>query len=263
MKQGLGGQAVAQAIDQRQREQNQHAQRAAQAAYAQQQAQFAAQQGMARPQTPGNMNMMMGGGMSPSFGPQGQPRPQTPGSRMMGGGAPPYGPQGPQGQPRPQTPGNMMMGGGAPPYGPQGQPRPQTPGTRGMMMDGGAPSAYAPSMAGMNSRSMSPGPNMMMSPPGRYGHGPPHPRSQMGPHAGPYGGGSPGQGGWNAGNMPPRQGPQSPMMPSPNMGFGMQGGRPQSPAYQLPPQNQYAPPGTPGGPRPGTPGRMQYHGQAF
>ncbi|KAK3299041.1 uncharacterized protein B0H64DRAFT_371441 [Chaetomium fimeti] len=278
MKQGLGGQAVAHAIDQRQRE-NQQAQRAAQAAYAQQQAQFAAQQGLARPQTPGSMNMMMGGPMSPSFNPQGQPRPQTPGSRMMGGGAPPYGPQGPQ------TPGSRMMGGGGPPYGPQGQPRPRTPGTRGMMMDGGAPSPYAPSMGGMNNRSMSPGPNMMsprpnmmspgpnmmspgpnmMSPPGRYGQGPPHPRSQMSPPPGPYGGGPPGQGGWNGGNMPPpRQGPQGPMMSPPNMGFGMQGGRPQSPA--LPPQNQYAPPGTPGGPRPGTPGtpgRMQYHGQAF
>ncbi|EAQ90867.1 hypothetical protein CHGG_02802 [Chaetomium globosum CBS 148.51] len=253
MKQGFGGHAVAQAIDQRHREQS-HAQRAAQAAYAQQQAQFAAQQGLARPQTPGNMNMMMGGPMSPSYGPQGQPRPQTPGS-MMGG---PMSPYGPQGQPRPQTPGSMMMGGGM-------QPRPQTPGTRNMMMDGGAPSPYGPNMAGMNTRNMSPGPNMM-SPPGRYGQGPPQQRPPMGPHGASYGGGSPGQGGWHGGNMPPRQGPQGPMMPSPNMGFGMQGGRPQSPAYQLPPQNQYAPPGTPGGPRPGTPGtpgRMQYHGQAF
>ncbi|KAL1870518.1 hypothetical protein VTK73DRAFT_2626 [Phialemonium thermophilum] len=44
MMQGIGGQAVAQAIDQRQREQQFQAQRAAQIAYAQQQAQFAAQQ---------------------------------------------------------------------------------------------------------------------------------------------------------------------------------------------------------------------------
>ncbi|KAK0737631.1 hypothetical protein B0T21DRAFT_411068 [Apiosordaria backusii] len=43
MRQGIGGQAVAQAIDQRHREQHQQAQRAAQAAFAQQQAHFAAQ----------------------------------------------------------------------------------------------------------------------------------------------------------------------------------------------------------------------------
>ena len=58
MRQGIGGQAVAQAIDQRQREQNQQAQRAAQAAYAQQQAQLASQQGHVGP--PG----MMGPGMN-------------------------------------------------------------------------------------------------------------------------------------------------------------------------------------------------------
>ncbi|KAK4201268.1 hypothetical protein QBC40DRAFT_306072 [Triangularia verruculosa] len=43
MRQGIGGQAVAQAIDQRHREQHQQAQRAAQAAFAQQQAHFAVQ----------------------------------------------------------------------------------------------------------------------------------------------------------------------------------------------------------------------------
>ncbi|KAK4042088.1 hypothetical protein C8A01DRAFT_44861 [Parachaetomium inaequale] len=254
MRQGIGGQAVAQAIDQRHREQNQQAQRATQAAYAQQQAQFAAQQAQVRPQTPGGMSMMMGGGMPPSYGPQGQARPQTPGAMGM-----------------------MMDGGGfSPSYGPQGQARPQTPGAMSRMMDG-APSGYAPSMAGMNPRSMNPGPNMMSPPGGRFAQGPPQPRPQMmSPHAGSYGGGvgAPGSPGprWNMGNMPPRQGPpQGPVMPSPSMGmgmgFGMQqgGGHPQSPAYQLPPpQGQYAPPGTPGGPRPGTPGRMQqYHGQAF
>ncbi|KAL2172428.1 hypothetical protein VTG60DRAFT_5703 [Thermothelomyces hinnuleus] len=217
MKQGISGQAVAQAIDQRQREQNQQAQRAAQVAYAQQQAQFAAQQMPIRPQTPGARGMMMGGG----------------------------------------TPA---------PYGPQGPARPQTPGARGMMMDGGAPMPFSPPMGGMNSRSMSPGPGMM-SPPRRFGPAPPQPPSHMMPHAAPYGGGAPTGPGWNMGNAPHRQGPQGhhgPMMPSPGMGFAMQqGGRPQSPGFQLPPQGQYARPGTPGGPRPGTPGRMQYHGQAF
>ncbi|VBB72849.1 Putative protein of unknown function [Podospora comata] len=53
MRQGIGGQAVAHAIDQRNREQHQQAQRAAQAAFAQQQAHFAAQyQGSPRPQFP-------------------------------------------------------------------------------------------------------------------------------------------------------------------------------------------------------------------
>jgi CCR4-NOT transcriptional complex subunit CAF120 len=191
------------------------------------------------------------------------------GMGMMGSGGP--SPYGPPIQPRPQTPGNMgmRMDGGAPsPYNLPPQARPQTPGGMGMM-GGGAPTAYAPSMAGMNNRSMSPGPGLMS--PARFGQGPP-PRPQMMPHANSYGNGAPvpqgfpqgfPQGnGWNMGNMPQRPGP--PPMPSPGMGFGMQGGRPQSPAYQLPPQGQYAPPpGTPGGPRPGTPGRMQFQGQAF
>ena len=270
MRQGIGGQAVAQAIDQRHREQNRQAQRAAQAAYAQQQAQFAPQQ--ARPQTPGSMGILMDGGAPSPYGPPVQAHPQTPG--QMG----------------------MMRGGAPSPYGPPTQARPQTPGQMGMM-GGGAPSAYAPSMAGMNVRSRSPGPGMMgpgphmmspssgmmspgplmnpgpgmMSPPGprmmspgpgmispgQYGQGPPQPRPQMGP-PGP---------GWNTGNVQQRQ---EPMMPPPNMGYGMQQGmHPQSPAYQMaPPQGQFAPPVTPGGPRPGTPGtpgRMQYQnqGQAF
>jgi CCR4-NOT transcriptional complex subunit CAF120 len=227
MRQGIGGQAVAQAIDQRHREQNQQAQRAAQAAYAQQQAQFAAaqQQAQVRPQTPGGMGMMMGGAPSP------------------------YGAPGQQ------------------------QPRPQTPGAMNMLLDGSAaPSVYAaPSMmGGMNPRSMSPGPGMHFA-----AQGPPQqPRPQMMPHSASYGGAPPpGAGGWNMGGpggMPLRQGhgPGGPMVPpSPSMGMGMGfggGGRPQSPAFQLPPQGQYAPPGTPSGPRPGTPGRMmQFHGQAF
>ncbi|AEO65711.1 uncharacterized protein THITE_2112987 [Thermothielavioides terrestris NRRL 8126] len=208
MKQGIGGQAVAQAIDQRQREQNQQAQRAAQAAYAQQQAQFAAQHGPVRPQTPGAMGMMMGG--APSV------------------------------------------------YGPQVPARPQTPGAMNRMMDGPPPTAYGPGMTGMGGRSMSPGPGMMG--PGRFAQGPPTPRHQMMPQSPSYGGGLPQGGEWSVPSMPYRQGPP---MPPPTMGLGMQGGRPQSPAFQLPPQGQYAPPGTPGGPRPGTPGRMQFQGQAF
>ncbi|KAJ4295717.1 hypothetical protein N0V88_004419 [Collariella sp. IMI 366227] len=123
-------QAVAQAIDQRQRELNQQAQRAAQVAYAQQQQQqqFVVQQQQAvRPQTPGGMSMMMGGPAPSQYG--GQPRPQTPGAMSM-----------------------MMDGGGGSPslYNPQPQPRPQTPGSM---------------MGGMNNpRSMSPGPGMMMMP---------------------------------------------------------------------------------------------------
>ncbi|KAK4158158.1 hypothetical protein C8A00DRAFT_39542 [Chaetomidium leptoderma] len=216
MRQGISGQAVAQAIDQRHREYNQQAQRAAQAAYAQQQAQYAAQQAQVRPQTPGTMGMMMDGGAPSPYGPPAQGRPQTPGAMgMMGGGAP------------------------SPGYALHAQARPQTPGSLGMM-GGGAPSGYAPSMAGMNTRTMSPGPGMMRG------------------------------GGWNTGNnnmAPHYQGQgQGQGMPSPGMGgFGMQGGRSQSPAYQVPPQGQYTPPGPPppGGPRPGTPGRMQYQGQAF
>lgn len=196
----------------------------------------------------------------------------------VGGGPSPYGPPI---QARPQTPGAMsMMGGGAPSaYGTPAQHRPQTPGAMGMMGGGGGINARSmspgPGMmgGGMNARSMSPGPGMMgggmnarsMSPgPGMMG--PPQPRPQMMPHAPSYVGGAPGAG-RNMGNMPPlqQQQRQGPMVPSPSMGYGMQQGmmRPQSPAYQMAPQGQYAPPGTPGGPRPGTPGRMQYHGQAF
>ncbi|KAM7190351.1 hypothetical protein V8F20_009746 [Naviculisporaceae sp. PSN 640] len=70
MRHGIGGHAVAQAIDQRQREQNQQAQRAAQAAYAQQQAQFAAQQAHVGPQgvMSGGMPVMNAGRMSPGPG---------------------------------------------------------------------------------------------------------------------------------------------------------------------------------------------------
>ncbi|KAK4099758.1 hypothetical protein N658DRAFT_429151 [Parathielavia hyrcaniae] len=261
MRQGIGGQAVAQAIDQRQREQNQYAQRAAQAAYAQQQGHYAAQQAQSRPQTPGGMGMGMA-----------QSRPQTPGGMGM---APP----------RPKTPGAMstnMM-----------QSRPQTPGANNMMMGAGPPgSPYGgPGMPGMNnSRITSPGPNMMgghFSPP--VGGGPAQPRSHqmmmmMSPTA-PYGG--PPGGGWQQQQHMNRPGPPpgvvgggGPMVPpspiSMPMGFGgmhhgVGGARPQSPAFQIqgqmlpPPRGQYAPQGMPpGGPRPGTPGRMQqFHGQAF
>ncbi|KAK0672867.1 hypothetical protein QBC41DRAFT_7250 [Cercophora samala] len=67
MRQGIGGQAVAQAIDQRNREQHQQAQRAAQAAFAQQQAHFTAQyQGF------------MGPGSISTPSSQSSPRPQFP-----------------------------------------------------------------------------------------------------------------------------------------------------------------------------------------
>ncbi|KAL2159175.1 hypothetical protein VTH06DRAFT_2607 [Thermothelomyces fergusii] len=223
IKQGISGQAVAQAIDQRQREQHQQVQRAAQVAYAQQQAQFAAQQIPIRPQTPGGRSMMMTGGVQA-------------------------------------------------PYGPQGAPRPQTPGARGMMMDsGGASRPFSPPMGGgMNSPGMNPGPGMT-SAPGRFG--PPQlpplqlqqqQPSSMVPRAVPYGSGAPAGPGWNMGNAPHRQGPQGPQGPQGHLGPMMPPpGRPRSPGFPLPPQGQYARPGTPGGPRPGTPGRMQYHGQAI
>ncbi|GAB1311268.1 CCR4-NOT transcriptional complex subunit [Madurella fahalii] len=189
MRQGIGGQAVAQAIDQRHREQHQQAQRAAQAAYAQQQSQFVAQQAQAGPQSP------------------------------------------------------MATG----------------------MTGGGAPSTYTPSMAGMSPRSMSPGPGMMG--PVRFGQGfqpgPGYGPPQMMPQQVPYNNGPPGAQGFPSGgymgNMQHRPGPLPPPM---SIGGGMVG-RPQSPGFPLPPQGQYSPAGTPGGPRPGTPGRMQFHGQAF
>ncbi|KXX79600.1 Protein SKG3 [Madurella mycetomatis] len=190
MRQGIGGHAVAQAIDQRHREQHQQAQRAAQAAYAQQQAQFAVQQAQAGPQS------------------------------------------------------SMAMG----------------------MTGAGAPSVHAPSMPGMNSRSMSPGPGMMS--PARFGQGfqpgPGYGPPQMMPQQVQYNNGPPGAqgfspGGGHMGNMQHHLGPLPPSM---SIGRGM-GGRPQSPGFQLPPQGQYSPGGTPGGPRPGTPGRMQFQGQAF
>ncbi|KAK1757642.1 hypothetical protein QBC47DRAFT_162399 [Echria macrotheca] len=182
MKAGIGGQAVAQAIDQRTREQHQQAQRAAQAAFAQQQAQMASQ----------------------------------------GYGAP-----------------SMM----------------------------GAPSTYGPPGGGMGP---SPGPmggNMGPSRPGpgfQQGPGYGQPRPQMGPQQGSFQGGNPsaqGMGpgpGWNP-NLQHRPPPLQP----PSAGFGQQGGQPQSPGFQPPPQGQYGGPGTHPGPRPGTPGRMPFQGQAF
>ncbi|KAK3383369.1 hypothetical protein B0T24DRAFT_516071 [Lasiosphaeria ovina] len=88
MRQGIGGQAVAQAIDQRQREQNQQAQRAAQVAYAQQ-AQFVAQQGYAGPQMPIPMGMMSGGAPSVYAMSSMSPHATGPGSVMMNGGMSP------------------------------------------------------------------------------------------------------------------------------------------------------------------------------
>ncbi|KAK5655014.1 hypothetical protein OQA88_6773 [Cercophora sp. LCS_1] len=90
MMAGIGGQAVAQAIDQRMREQNQQAQRAAQAAFAQQQAQLATQQYGAAP-SPGMMGQM-GGGAPSMYGVGAGPPPGRPGLQSGPG----------YGQPRPQ-----------------------------------------------------------------------------------------------------------------------------------------------------------------
>ncbi|KAK0633408.1 hypothetical protein B0T14DRAFT_418348 [Immersiella caudata] len=164
MKAGIGGHAVAQAIDQRTREQNQQAQRAAQAAYAQQQAQLAAQQGYQNPGMVGNGSPTMygqpiggvghprhgsGPQQAPGYGPQ-QHRPQMPSQGSFNGGGqhghgggwnqqmspnqqhrPPmlqnpsgYGPGGQSGQP--QSPGFQVPPQGQ--YTPPGGTRPGTPG---------------------------------------------------------------------------------------------------------------------------------------
>lgn len=81
MRQGIGGQAVAQAIDQRQRELNQQAHRAAQAAFAQQHAHFTQQShamktgGSPLAMDPRSMNPHAGGMVSPRLGPGFQPTP--------------------------------------------------------------------------------------------------------------------------------------------------------------------------------------------
>ncbi|KAK4128374.1 hypothetical protein N657DRAFT_560840 [Parathielavia appendiculata] len=227
MRQGIGGQAVAQAIDQRHREQNQYAQRAAQAAYAQQQAQFAAQPAQVRPQTPGGMSMM-------------QPRPKTPGATNMmmdaGAAGSPYGPGMASVSSRSMSPGPGMMGGPAgghfSPVGPA-QPRSQ----------------------------------MMMSPSASYGGGGAAPPGGGWQHMGGGGGNMPLRPGPPGGGGPMVPPSPSMPMGFGGMHHGVGGPRPQSPAFQMqmPPRGQYAPPGMPppGGPRPGTPGRMQFHGQAF
>jgi len=124
MRQGYGGNTVAQAIDQRQREQSQQAQRAAQMAYAQHQAQFAPQPGAMMGNSP--PPMMHGPGMGP--------RSMSPGPGMMGPGMGParsgpgfqpnhgYGPpqprplmgapQGPFNSSAPSSPGFQQGGGG-------------------------------------------------------------------------------------------------------------------------------------------------------
>ncbi|KAK3904726.1 hypothetical protein C8A05DRAFT_42242 [Staphylotrichum tortipilum] len=238
MRQGIGGQAVAQAIDQRQREQNQQAHRAAQAAFAQQQhhqqaqqqAQFAYQQ--ARPQTPGGMSM--GLGMDAGYGPP-----------MM--------------QARPQTPGGMsMMPGGPAPsvYAPSMVP--------GMNVRSHSP---GPGVGMMSPRQFPPQQQQQRPPPqgagwGRQGPPPPSPGMGVGMGMGmpPMGYGMQQQGGR----------PQSPALPPPQGQFAG-GPRPGTPGGM----GGMGRPGTPGGMggmmarpgTPGTPGRMQmqmgYQGQAF
>ncbi|KAK3995468.1 hypothetical protein QBC44DRAFT_389423 [Cladorrhinum sp. PSN332] len=164
MRQGIGGQAVAQAIDQRNREHNQQAQRTAQAAFAQQQSHYAQQS-------------------------------------------------------------HIMMGGGSP-----------------LAMDQRSMSPKA----GLASPRLSPG----FQPAAGYGS----PQAQA--HMMPQHGGStspPGFGQGSAWAMPNMQ----------HLGLGMQGGQPLSTGYHVPPHGQYSPAATPGGVRPGTPGRMQYQNQAF
>ena len=193
MKAGFGGHAVAQAIDQRMREHNQQAQRAAQVAYSQQQPQLAPQQGYA-----------------------GQPNPSRVGS--------------------------------------------------------GTPSVYASSMAPMHPHSGVPGSGTT----GATRHGPPsqqpggygaqQPRPQMGTPQGSFNGGlgpQHTQAGWNQQVMPNLQHRPGPSQSSTGFSLGAQSGQPQSPGLQVPPQGQYTPPGAPRGGRPGTPGRMQFQGQAF
>jgi len=185
MRAGIGGHAVAQAIDQRTREQNQQAQRAAQAAYAQQQA----QQGYVGPQN----SAAMGNGAPSAYGhPMGVINPHGVNSNagmMPGGMSPPrHGPAPPQ-----------AVG-----YGPQ--QRPQMPSQQGSFNNGG-----------------------------QYAQG----------------------SGWNQPNLqhrPPLLQTQSGFAP------GGQSAQPQSPGLQAPPQGQYTPPLST---RPGTPGRMQFQGQAF
>lgn len=183
MKQGLSGQAVAQAIDQRQREQQGFAQRAAQ------------------------VSMGMGPGAAPSmYG-------GTVGGMSMGNVAGPVIVNQGMGPPR----ANIATVGQAPL-----QQRHQMMGQQGRGGGGNLPPNWAP-----------PGPQ--------------------------------GQGWPMGGNAQFRPGPgQQPVQIQPGGGMPGRGGvRSESPAFQRPPQGQYAPPGTPGGPRPGTPGRMQFQGQAF
>jgi CCR4-NOT transcriptional complex subunit CAF120 len=159
MKHGLGGQAVAAAIDQRQREQYNQAQRAAQIAYANQMAGQQQQQNFGRPGAmspgpgpsmyagtsmgPGGMGMGPGPVMSPprnnSFGPGVPPQQQRP-QEMM-----------PQqlsyGQPSPQMYGQPGPWGGPPQQrGPPMQPPPQGMPPVGMGMRGGGSRPQSPAL---------------------------------------------------------------------------------------------------------------------
>jgi CCR4-NOT transcriptional complex subunit CAF120 len=135
---------------------------------------------------------------------------------------------------------------------------------------GPALSTYGGNSMGPLGMGMGPGP--VMSPPRNNSFGPgvpPQQRPQMMPQQLSYGAPSPGvygqQGAWAG---PPQQrGP--PPQGLPPVGMAMRGGsRPQSPAMAMPPQGQFSPvgagPGGPGAaPRPGTPGRVPFQGQAF
>ncbi|KAK3335563.1 hypothetical protein B0T19DRAFT_436405 [Cercophora scortea] len=156
MKQGIGGQAVAQAIDQRQREQSQQAQRAAQVAYAQQQAQFSGHQGHPGPQGSG----MMGGGGGMNA------RSMSPGPGMMGMGSQAHLAQGFQPNPNygPQPPRPQQQG------GPAGQAYPQGAGWMGPNMQNRPPPPQPqPGFAMQGVPPPSPG--FQMPPQGQYSPG--------------------------------------------------------------------------------------------
>lgn len=240
--QGIGGQAVAQAIDQRQREMSQQSQRAAQAAYAHHQAQLAAQQAQASWQGPMGMGGPPPSPYGPGVGGGMNARSMSPGPGLMnpprlGQGFPPspgHGP--PQGRPA-MTPQPSPYGGGPPGGGWNAPNMPHRPGP------------------------MSPPPNMGFG--GMPGGRPQTPGTPGTPGSFPM----PPQGQYSPARTPGTPRPGTPGLPLPPQGQYTPGGmgpgtpRPGTPGFQLPPQGQYAP--APGTPRSGTPGRMQFQGQAF
>ncbi|KAB5580934.1 PH domain-containing protein [Coniochaeta sp. 2T2.1] len=171
MKQGLGGQAVAAAIDQRQREQFNQAQRAAQVAYQQQQG------GYNRAMSPGpgvpSPSMYAGSSMGPMGMGMGPGPVMSPPSRnnSFGPGIPPQ-----QQQQRPQMPQQQLSYGQPNPYG---QPSPQmyAPPQQGMPWAGPPQQRGPPPQQGMRvgsgsrpqSPAVGPPPQRQFSPVGQGG----------------------------------------------------------------------------------------------